>query len=126
MNQQITTFCGLAKHPIYFPKIRNKFKSKTSNFFIQINIGEEEQKSGVSPDKLEQLYNFCINKNLNIVGLMCIPPLGDNAKAYFDRMCELRNKLNSNLKLSMGMSSDYEISLKCGSNLIRVGSKIFS
>ena len=107
-------------------KIRNKFKSKTSNFFIQINIGEEEQKSGVSPDKLEQLYNFCINKNLNIVGLMCIPPLGDNAKAYFDRMCELRNKLNSNLKLSMGMSSDYEISLKCGSNLIRVGSKIFS
>ena len=107
-------------------KIRNKFKSKTSNFFIQINIGEEEQKSGVSPDKLEHLYNFCINKNLNIVGLMCIPPLGDNAKAYFDRMRELRNKLNSNLKLSMGMSSDYEISLKCGSNLIRVGSKIFS
>ena len=107
-------------------KIRNKFKSKTSNLFIQINIGEEEQKSGVSPDKLEHLYNFCINKNLNIVGLMCIPPLGDNAKAYFDRMRELRNKLNSNLKLSMGMSSDYEISLKCGSNLIRVGSKIFS
>ena len=107
-------------------KNQNKFKSKTSNFFIQINIGEEEQKSGVLPDNLEQLYNFCINKNLNIIGLMCIPPIGGNSKFYFDRMREFRDKLNTNLKLSMGMSSDYEISLKCGSNLIRVGSKIFS
>ncbi len=107
-------------------KIQNKFKSKTSNFFIQINIGEEKQKSGVSPDKLEQLYNLCIDRNLKIVGLMCIPPIGDNSKIYFERMHDLRDKLDSNLKLSMGMSSDYEISLKCGSNLIRVGSKIFS
>ena len=57
---------------------------------------------------------------------MCIPPIGDNSKIYFERMHDLRDKLDSNLKLSMGMSSDYEISLKCGSNLIRVGSKIFS
>ena len=107
-------------------KIQNKFKSKTSNFFIQINIGEEKQKSGVSPDKLEQLYKLCIDRNLKIVGLMCIPPIGDNSIIYFKRMHELRDKLDSNLKLSMGMSNDYEISLKCGSNLIRVGSKIFS
>ena len=107
-------------------KIQNKFKSKTSNFFIQINIGEEKQKSGVSPDKLEQLYKLCIDRNLKIVGLMCIPPIGDNSMIYFERMHELRDNLDSNLKLSMGMSSDYEISLKCGSNLIRVGSKIFS
>ena len=107
-------------------KIQNKFKSKTSNFFIQINIGEEKQKSGVSPDKLEQLYSLCIDRNLKVVGLMCIPPNGDNSQIYFERMHELRDKLDSNLKLSMGMSSDYEISLKCGSNLIRVGSKIFS
>ncbi len=107
-------------------KIQNKFKSKTSNFFIQINIGEEKQKSGVSPDKLEKLYKLCIDRNLKIVGLMCIPPIGDNSMIYFERMHELRDNLDSNLKLSMGMSSDYEISLKCGSNLIRVGSKIFS
>ena len=107
-------------------KIQNKFTSKTSNFFIQINIGEEEQKSGVSPDKLEQLYKLCIDRNLKIVGLMCIPPISDNSQIYFERMHELRDKLDSNLKLSMGMSSDYEIALKCGSNLIRVGSKIFS
>ena len=107
-------------------KIQNKFKSKTSNFFIQINIGEEKQKSGVSPDKLEELYKLCIDRNLKIVGLMCIPPIGDNSMIYFEKMHELRDQLDSNLKLSMGMSSDYEISLKCGSNLIRVGSKIFS
>ena len=57
---------------------------------------------------------------------MCIPPIGDNSQIYFERMHELRDNLDSSLKLSMGMSSDYEISLKCGSNLIRVGSKIFS
>ena len=107
-------------------KIQDKSKLKTSNFFIQINIGEEEQKSGVPPDKLEQLYKLCIDRNLKIVGLMCIPPIGDNSMIYFERMHELRDNLDSSLKLSMGMSSDYEISLKCGSNLIRVGSKIFS
>tara|TARA_B100000989_G_C19378182_1_gene400398 strand:+ start:11 stop:640 length:630 start_codon:yes stop_codon:yes gene_type:complete len=107
-------------------KVKNKSEIKTVDFFIQVNIGEEEQKSGVFPNNLERLYNHCINQNLNISGLMCIPPLGDNAKTYFDKIRSLRDKLNPNLKLSMGMSSDYEISLNCGSNLIRVGSIIFN
>ena len=107
-------------------KVKNKSEIKTVDFFIQVNIGEEEQKSGVLPNNLERLYNHCINQNLNISGLMCIPPLGDNAKSYFDKIRSLRDKLNLNLKLSMGMSSDYEISLNCGSNLIRVGSIIFN
>ena len=107
-------------------KVKNKSEIKTVDFFIQVNIGEEEQKSGVLPNNLERLYNHCINQNLNISGLMCIPPLGDNAKIYFDKIRSLRDKLNLNLKLSMGMSSDYEISLNCGSNLIRVGSIIFN
>ena len=107
-------------------KVKNKSEIKTVDFFIQVNIGEEEQKSGVFPNNLERLYNYCINQNLNISGLMCIPPLGDNAKTYFDKIRSLRDKLNLNLKLSMGMSSDYEISLNCGSNLIRVGSIIFN
>lgn len=107
-------------------KVKNKSEIKTVDFFIQVNIGEEEQKSGVLPNNLERLYNHCINQNLNISGLMCIPPLDDNAKSYFDKIRSLRDKLNLNLKLSMGMSSDYEISLNCGSNLIRVGSLIFN
>ncbi len=107
-------------------KVKNKSEIKTVDFFIQVNIGEEEQKSGVFPNNLERLYNYCINQNLNISGLMCIPPLGDNSKTYFDKIRSLRDKLNLNLKLSMGMSSDYEISLNCGSNLIRVGSIIFN
>ena len=107
-------------------KVQNKFKTKTSNFFIQVNIGEEEQKSGVSPEDLEYLYDFCIKNSLNISGLMCIPPFDKYAKNYFDKLRYLRDKLNPNLKLSMGMSDDYKISLECGSNLIRIGSKIFS
>ena len=107
-------------------KVQNKFKTKTSNFFIQVNIGEEEQKSGVSPEDLEYLYDFCIKNSLNISGLMCIPPFDKYAKNYFDKLRSLRDKLNPNLKLSMGMSDDYKISLECGSNLIRIGSKIFS
>jgi len=107
-------------------KVKNKVTTKTNDFLIQVNIGEEKQKSGVLPDNLESLYEHCIMKNLNISGLMCIPPFDKNAKHYFDRLRLLRDKLNPHLKLSMGMSSDYEVSLKCGSNLIRVGSRIFS
>lgn len=107
-------------------KVQNKFKTKTSNFFIQVNIGEEEQKSGVSPEDLKYLYDFCIQNSLNISGLMCIPPFDKYAKNYFDKLRSLRDNLNPKLKLSMGMSDDYKISLECGSNLIRIGSRIFS
>ncbi len=107
-------------------KVKNKIEIRTKDFFIQVNIGEEEQKSGVFPDRLESLYMHCMKKNLNIIGLMCIPPFDNNSKYFFNKLRSLRDKINSNLKLSMGMSSDYEISLSCGSDLIRIGSRIFS
>ena len=107
-------------------KVKIKSKIKTQDFFIQVNIGEEQQKSGVLPNNLENLYMHCIKKEIYVSGLMCIPPFDDNAEYYFEKLRSLRDKLNDKLKLSMGMSNDYEISLKCGSNLIRVGSKIFS
>ena len=107
-------------------KNQNNFKVKTKNFFIQVNIGREPQKSGVLPENLPKLYNFSLNKKLNIVGLMCIPPLDKDVRIYFEKMKFLRDSLDKKLKLSMGMSNDYEISLNYGSNLIRVGSRIFN
>ena len=99
---------------------------KTKNFYIQINIGKESQKSGVHPEGLGELYKLCIENNLPINGLMCIPPFDQPSQDYFNEMRSLRDNLNTNLDLSMGMSNDYKDSLKCGSNLIRVGSRIFS
>ena len=107
-------------------KNQNNFKIKTTNFFIQVNIGMEPQKSGVLPENLPKLYEFSLNKKLNIVGLMCIPPFEKDVRIYFEKMRYLRDNLDKSLKLSMGMSNDYEISLNCGSNLIRVGSRIFT
>ena len=107
-------------------KFQSKSTNKTKSYFIQINIGKEVQKSGVDPDDLKELYDFCIEKRLYIVGLMCIPPSDKHSEYYFNEMRRLRDNLDKNLSLSMGMSGDYKISLECGSNLIRVGSKIFS
>lgn len=100
-------------------------KIRCFGFFLQVNIGEEKQKSGVLPKDLEDLYRYAIYKGLNVLGLMCIPPNDDDPEYYFALMKDLRNKINDKLKLSMGMSSDYETALNCGSNIIRVGSKIF-
>ena len=107
-------------------KYRTKIAFKTKTFFIQINIGRESQKSGVLPEDLDDLYDLCVEKNLKISGLMCIPPLNKPSKEYFQEMKFLRNNLNSKLILSMGMSDDYKISLECDSNLIRIGSRIFN
>lgn len=107
-------------------KNQNNFKVKTTNFFIQVNIGMEPQKSGILPESLPKLYEFSLNKKLNIVGLMCIPPFDKDVRIYFEKMSFLRDNLDKSLKLSMGMSNDYEIALNCGSNLIRVGSRIFT
>ena len=104
----------------------SKINAKTKHFFIQINIGKESQKSGVLPDELDNLYNLCIEKKLKISGLMCIPPLNKPSEEYFQEMKYIRNNLNKKLILSMGMSDDYKISLKCDSNLIRIGSRIFN
>ena len=107
-------------------KLKNKKEYKTKSFYIQINIGDEEQKSGVSSVELNNLYQYALEKNLNIIGLMCIPPLNSDADFYFNKMHEIKDKLNNNLLLSMGMSDDYLIALKCGTNLIRIGSKLFT
>lgn len=97
----------------------------TKDFFIQINIGQEEQKSGVDIINIESFYEYCLKSKLNISGLMCIPPDVHDPSEYFDHMQRIRNKLDKKLKLSMGMSNDYLIAMRHGSNLIRVGSKIF-
>lgn len=100
-------------------------ETKTKNFFIQVNIGNEPQKSGVSMSDLPIIYDYALKKQLNIKGLMCIPPLDSDPKIFFEKMIVLKNQINPNLILSMGMSNDYQIALECGANMIRVGSLIF-
>tara|TARA_B100000575_G_scaffold150322_1_gene119841 strand:+ start:1814 stop:2440 length:627 start_codon:yes stop_codon:yes gene_type:complete len=100
--------------------------SKTKNFYIQINIGQESQKSGIDPDNFNEFYNYCINKKLNISGIMCIPPQDKDPRPFFEKMNVLRSNINKKLILSMGMSSDYEIALECQTDEIRIGSLIFS
>ena len=106
-------------------QMNSEIKIKTNDYFIQVNIGQELQKSGVLPNEAKELYKFAISKNLNIAGLMCIPPFDEEPKEYFEKMCILRDDINPKLKLSMGMSNDYEIALSINSNLVRVGSRIF-
>tara|TARA_Y200000002_G_scaffold333300_1_gene299626 strand:- start:111 stop:743 length:633 start_codon:yes stop_codon:yes gene_type:complete len=109
----------IAKH------LSKKIRLRTRDFYIQVNIGMEDQKSGVMPEQLKYLYETSLNSKLNISGLMCIPPLFQDPNIYFEKMNNLKNSIDKDLKLSMGMSNDYEIALRHNSNLIRVGSKIF-
>jgi len=97
---------------------------RTKNFFIQVNIGNEPQKSGIKIEDCKDFYLFC-KDIINIQGLMCIPPLNDNPTRYFDQLIELKKKINNNLKISMGMSADYLEALNKKANFIRVGSKLF-
>ena len=106
-------------------QINSNNKFKTKNFFIQVNIGEESQKAGISINETLDLYQYAISENLKISGLMCIPPLDKNPDSYFKKMIELRDHINPKLMLSMGMSNDYEVALSLQSDLIRVGSRIF-
>ncbi len=106
-------------------KYKNE-NSKTKNFYIQINIGKEDQKSGVMPNDFEDFYKYCIDKCLKINGIMCIPPEGKDPAPFFSEMKMIRDRIDKNLILSMGMSLDYEIALDHQSNEIRVGSLIFS
>ena len=106
-------------------KYKNE-KTKTKNFYIQINIGKENQKSGVTPNEFENMYKYCIDKGLNINGIMCIPPQGKDPTPFFSEMKMIRDKIDKNLILSMGMSSDYKTALDYQSNEIRIGSLIFS
>ena len=98
--------------------------NKKLSYFIQINIGEESQKSGISSSMAKDFLKYCTNEiNLNIIGLMVIPPNDKNTGKYFEKI----SKLNSNLSLkhlSMGMSSDYEEAVKFNSTFLRIGSGI--
>ena len=107
----------LAKHQISL--------NKSLNYFIQVNIGNEIQKSGIPVGELDPFYNYCKNEiNLNILGLMVIPPNDNNPKKYFKSLNEL-NKSLALQDLSMGMSADYMEAIRNGATFIRVGSSIF-
>ena len=92
--------------------------------FIQVNIGKEKQKSGVDENNLDEFYDYCMSLNLNILGLMCIPPFDEDSTEYFKKMSELNRKYNFE-DLSMGMSSDYMNAINYGSTYIRIGTEIF-
>ena len=94
------------------------------DFFVQINTGNEEQKSGVSLNNAEKFLQACKNNEIQVDGLMCLPPINESPAKHFQIMQSLAN--NNNIKyLSMGMSDDYEIALQFGSTHIRVGTAIF-
>ena len=92
--------------------------------FIQINLGEETQKSGIKKDDLEDFYKFSKELNLNIIGTMCIPPFNEDSSKFFFQMSELNKKINLT-ELSMGMSSDYLNAIEYNSTYLRIGSNIF-
>ena len=98
--------------------------SKKLKIFIQVNIGSEEQKSGVSVEELEDLYKYSINLGLDIIGLMCIPPVGKKPDDYFKKLKLLNDNLSLN-DLSMGMSSDYISAINNNATYLRIGSEIF-
>ena len=97
---------------------------KKIKIFIQVNIGAEHQKSGVNIDELKNLVFFCKKSDLNVVGLMCLPPANIEPQIYFNEMNEL-NKIYDFEDLSMGMSSDYLEAASYNSTYLRIGSKIF-
>ena len=93
--------------------------------FVQVNIGNEPQKNGISVNELDKFINICLNDlGLNIIGLMCLPPNDDKTENYFIKMRELNKKFAFE-ELSMGMSNDYKLAVKNGSTFLRIGTKIF-
>ena len=108
--------------------ILSRLESNTNRFikyFIQVNIGNELQKSGIPVRELEDFYNYCVNeRKLNIIGLMIIPPVDQKVISYFQSVDTLNKSLNLK-ELSMGMSADYMDAIKYNSTFIRVGSYIF-
>jgi pyridoxal phosphate enzyme (YggS family) len=117
-------------HSLDSEKLANKIadeqlkQGKKTKIFIQVNIGNEEQKSGINKDKLHDFYKFCKNLNLDIIGTMCIPPNDENTENYFSEMNKINKELNFK-ELSMGMSGDYQQAIQNNATYIRIGSKIF-
>ena len=99
--------------------------NKKTKLFIQVNIGKEEQKNGISLDDVKSFYNYCTNElSLNIIGLMCLPPIKKDTEKYFDLI--EKKSIELNLKdLSIGMSSDYNSALLFGATFLRLGESIF-
>jgi len=117
-------------HSLDSEKLANKIsdeqikQGKKPKIFIQVNIGNEEQKSGINKERLDDFYKFCQNLNLDIIGTMCIPPNDENTEKYFFEMSKIKQELNFK-ELSMGMSGDYLKAIKNRATYVRVGSKIF-
>ena len=101
-----------------------KEQNVKTKIFIQVNGGKEDQKSGIPEEELLDFYKYCKNLDLNIIGLMCIPPFNQDSTKYFSRMQELNKKIGLK-ELSMGMSADYLNAIKYGSTFVRIGSDIF-
>ena len=117
-------------HSVDNAKIAKKIASENINqkknvkIFIQVNLANEEQKSGISSSKVLELVNLCKSINLDVMGLMCLPPFNENSDEFFFKLKLLNDELNLT-NLSMGMSDDYISALKYKSNYLRIGSKIF-
>ena len=104
--------------------VEQQKQKKKVKIFIQVNIGDEKQKFGVNKSSVSQFYLYCRDLNLDVVGLMCIPPIEKSSEIFFKEMKTLNNSLNLK-ELSMGMSSDYLDAFKNSATYIRIGSKIF-
>ncbi len=105
--------------------IEQKKNNKKLKIFIQVNIGDESQKNGINVNELENFYKICVEKlNLDIIGLMCIPPNNEKNRYYFSEMQKLKAIINVR-ELSMGMSEDYLHAIDFEASFIRIGSKIF-
>ena len=102
-------------------QVKKKFKPK---IFIQVNIGGEDQKNGIPLKDLDSFHDSIKDFDLDIIGLMCIPPFVTDTKVYFEKMVQLKNKIKLS-DLSMGMSNDYLAAVKNSSTYVRIGSKIF-
>lgn len=112
------------KLAILLSKYENSL-NKRRNYFIQVNIGREKQKGGIMIDQLDQFYDFCTKElNLNVIGLMAIPPNNGNESIYFKNLMDLKNNLGLR-ELSMGMSGDYMEAIRYEATFIRIGSSIF-
>lgn len=104
-------------------KAEQKYK-RSLKYFIQVNVGNENQKSGIGISDLSDFLNLCLKKyNLNIIGLMCLPPMNEDPKKYFFKLKELADQHNL-YQLSMGMSNDYKLAIESGSTFVRIGSQI--
>ena len=100
-------------------------KNKKIKIFIQVNLGEEAQKNGINFKDLDNFYYECKkNLNLDIIGLMCLPPQNENPEKFFQKLKECSDKIGLT-DLSMGMSNDYDVACKFGSTFLRIGTKIF-